>query len=40
MNGEIINYKLIGKDNSFYVLKDAKNKKIIVTFAGTKIGSL
>lgn len=37
MNWEIINYKLIGKDNSFYVLKDTKNKKLIVTFPGTNI---
>ena len=40
MNWEIINYKLIGKDNSFYVLKDSKSKKLIVTFPGTNIGSL
>ena len=39
MNWEIINYKLIGKDNSFYVLKDKKNKKLIVTFPGTNIAS-
>ena len=37
MNWEIINYKLMGKDNTFYVLKDEKNKKLIVTFPGTKI---
>ena len=40
MNWEIINYKLIGNDNSFYVLKDEKNKKLIVTFPGTKFKSL
>ena len=39
MNWEIINYKLIGEDNSFYVLKDTKNKKLIVTFPGTNIAS-
>ena len=42
MNWEIINYKLIrhkyfGTDNFFYVLKDPKNKKLIVTFPGTFI---
>ena len=36
MNLEIILYNKIRKDNSFYVLKDSKNKKLIFTFPGTR----
>ena len=35
MNWEIINYKNLTEDNYFYVLKEEKTKKIIVTFPGT-----
>ena len=35
---EIINDNLIGKDNSFILLKDPKYKRLIITFPGTQSG--
>jgi len=36
---EIINDNIIGKDNCFYVFKNKKYKKLIVSFPGTNIAS-